>query len=176
MKRVIIIYGLISSLLVAGMMWATMPLLANGTIDFSNGMFYGYASMVIALSLVFFGIKSYRDNYLNGAITFGKGFKVGILITLIASVAYCLSWEVCYATVFSDFGEKYQSYYIDQVRASGASDTEVKAQTEQMAQNFEMYKNPVIRFGMTLMEILPVGLVITLISAGLLRKKEVLPA
>jgi hypothetical protein len=176
MKRVIIIYGLISGILVAGMMWTTMPLLKNGTIDFNNGMFYGYTSMVIALSLVFFGIKSYRDNHQNGSITFGKGFKIGILITLISSVMYCISWEICYDTVFSDFGEKYSAHIVEQARNSGATETEVKATSEEVAKNFEMYKNPLIRFGMTMMEIFPVGLVVTLISAGLLRKKEVLPA
>jgi hypothetical protein len=176
MKRLIIVYGLISGILVAGMMWATMPFLHNGAIDFNDGMFYGYTSMVIALSLVFFGIKSYRDNHSNGLITFGRGFKIGILISLIASVMYCISWEICYDTVFSDFGEKYSAHYIEHIKTSGATDAEIKVASEEIAKNFEMYKNPVIRFGMTLMEIFPVGLVVTLISAALLRRKEVLPA
>jgi hypothetical protein len=132
--------------------------------------------MVIALSLVFFGIKSYRDNHLNGSITFGRGFKVGILITLIACVMYCLTWEVCYNFLTPDFGEKWTAHYIENIKKSGGSEAEINAATEEMAKTWEMYENPVIRFGMTMMEILPVGIIVTLLSAALLRKKEILPA
>lgn len=176
MKKIITTYGLIAGVLLTIFMWATMPLLRNGAIDHSNGAWLGYSGMVIALSLVFFGIKSYRDNQLEGVITFGQAFKVGILISLVASVMYCLSWEVLYDTIFSDFGEVYTKHMVEGMQKSGASESEMKAFSEEMAKNFEMYKNPIIRFGMTMMEILPVGVIITLISAGLLRKKEVLPA
>ena len=176
MKRIIIVYGLISGAIVGGLMLSTVPFLHSGTINFDNGMWVGYTTMVIALSLVFFGIKSYRDNHLNGSITFGRGFKVGILITLIASVMYCLTWEVCYTFFLTDFSEQYSAHYMESVRNSGASEAEIKAASESQAKAWEMYKNPVIRFGMTMMEILPVGLIITLISAALLRRKELLPS
>src|SRR5690242_15701128 len=101
MKKIITTYGLIAGVLLGIFMWISMPLLRNGAVDFSNGMWMGYAGMVIALSLVFFGVKSYRDNYLNGAISFGQAFKVGILISLVASVMYCISWEVMYNTIFN---------------------------------------------------------------------------
>jgi hypothetical protein len=175
MKRIILVYGLIAGLIMGGMFFATVPFWRNGMINFDNGMVVGYTTMVIALSLIFFGVKSYRDQHLNGSITFGQAFKVGILITLAASVIYCLSWELCSSTVFTDFSTRWQAHTIDSMKRSGASDAEITAATNDLKQWGEWYKNPLLRFAMTMMEVFPVGLIITLLSAGLLRKKEVLP-
>ena len=88
MKKIVIIYGFIAGLIVGGLMLLNMPLWESGVINFDNGELIGYTTMVIALSMVFFGIKSFRDNYNGGAVTFWNAFRVGILITLIASVMY----------------------------------------------------------------------------------------
>jgi len=132
--------------------------------------------MVISLSLVFFGVKSYRDNQQNGSITFGRAFKVGALIALVASIIYCLSWEVAYNTVCNDIMERAAQYEHEKLKNSGASETEQVKASEEFQKIAEAYKNPFIRFAFTLMEISPVALVISLISAALLRKKEFLPA
>ena len=176
MKRLIIIYGLISGVLVAGMMWATMPLLANGTIDFSNGMFYGYTSMVIAFSMIFFAIKNYRDNYQNGSITFGKGFKIGILITVIASLMYAISWEIYYTFKGDEFVEYYISSSLRALEEEGVTGVALEAERVKLVASFEMYQNFFIRFEITLLEIFPVGLLITIFTALVLRKREILPA
>ena len=153
--------------------------MADGTIDFENGEVIGYSTMVIALSMVFFGIKSYRDNYQNGAITFTKGLQVGIMITLIASLMYAFSWELYYQNQPEDqpsFMESYVEFSINKMKTDGASEAEVNQAIQEMNNMAEMYENPFVRFGFTLAEILPVGIIITLLSAALLRKESFLPA
>lgn len=176
MKRIILIYGLISGAIVAAMMLITMPMYNAGTLNLDNGEMVGYSTMVIALSLVFFGIKSYRDRHLNGAITFGKAVQIGLLISLIASVMYAFAWEVCYSQFGEEFTQKMVESYVAKLEAKGASEVELTKAKEEWAGYAEMYKNPLFRFGLTIMEILWVGVVLTLVSAGLLRKKEFLPA
>lgn len=176
MKRIVITNGIIAGIIVSVIMVSTHPLIEKGIVDMDYGMVIGYTSMVISLSMVFFGIKTYRDQHGEGTITFWKAFQIGILITLIASLMYAITWEAYYNLMASDFMEKYTEHYISGLAEEGASAAELEAARQQMAESAEMYKNPFIRFGFTLREILPVGLVITLISAGLLRKKEILPA
>lgn len=173
MKKIVITFGLISGVVITALMWLMFALVNAGVA--SHSVVFGYAIMVIALSLVFFGIKSYRDNH-GGNITFLKGLQVGILISLIAAVCYGLSWETYYRTDGGDFIEQYSVQYIDDMRANGASEAEVAQTQKEMAEFAEQYKNFFVRFGMTLMEILPVGIIVTLVSAGLLRRKELLPA
>ena len=175
MKRIIVIYGLIAGGILAAVMVTTMPLYMNGTLNFDNGELTGYSTMVIALSLVFFGIKSYRDKHSKGIISFGKAFKVGILITLIAAIMYAMAWEVCYSQMSDEFTKQMTTRYFEKLKKNGASDAELEKAKVEWASFGEMYKNPVVRFGVTLMEVSPVGIIITLLSAGLLRKKEFLP-
>ena len=176
MKRVILIFGLIAGSIVSAMMFITMPMYDQGILNFDNGEIVGYTTMVIALSMIFFGIKSYRDNHLNGSITFGKAFKVGILITLIASLIYVISWEICYHTVASNFTEKYSAHYLEKEKEKASTDAEYQEAVAYMDEFKEQYKKPLIRLGFTFVEIFPVGLIVTLISALLLKRKQFLPA
>lgn len=175
MKKIIWTYGLIAGAIVAALLFASMPLWENGTLTFDNGEVVGYTTMIISLSLVFFGVKTCRDHHFNGTISFWQAVKVGILITAIAAVMYALAWEICYQTVASDFTEKMSEHYLEKMKSATNDQAAVEAAVEQMQSFKEWYKNPVLRFGITIMEILPVGIVITLLSAALLRKKEVLP-
>ena len=172
MKKVVLTFGLISGVIIAALMWLMLAMMKAGFT--SHSLLMGYATMIIALSLVFFGIKSYRDNN-GGRITFFKGLQIGILISLISAVCYGISWEAYYRTSGSEFMQQYTAQYIDQMRAKGSSDAEIAKTQKEMDQFAEQYKNFFVRFGMTLMEIMPVGIVVTLISAGLLRRKELLP-
>jgi hypothetical protein len=176
MKKVVIIYGLIAGLIVGSLMLLTMPLWKSGVLNFDNGELVGYTTMVIALSMVFFGIKSYRDDNCGGTVTFWNAFKVGILITLIASVMYGFAWEISYANMGDEFVSKMTDHYFDQLKSKGATEQELHRAKDDWASFSEMYKNPLIRFGVTLTEIFPVGLVIALLSAGLLRNKNFLPS
>ena len=169
MKKTILVFGLISGALSSLMMVATVPFLNK--IGSDRGYVIGYTAIVLSFLLVFFGIRSYRDNVGNGQITFSKGFVVGILITLISCVFYVATWEVLYFTVLHDFMDKYGAYMVEKLKASGASAAAVQAKLQEMKKLKEMYENPFFNAAMTFIEPFPVGLVITLISAAVLRKK-----
>ncbi|HLT73875.1 MAG TPA: DUF4199 domain-containing protein [Ohtaekwangia sp.] len=175
MKRIVIINGIIAGVIVSAMLALSLPLHENGILNYNSGTVVGYASMVIALSVIFFAIRRYRE-HLGGEITFGKAFGVGLAITVIASVIYAVTWEVCYHTIAGDFMARMTDYYVEEKIAAGATAEEVAATRKEMAEFSELYENPAIRFGMTLFEIFPVGLLITLISSVLLRQKNILPS
>ena len=143
----------------------------EGTIDYTRSLLIGYASMLISFSLVFVGIRNYRDKYNEGVISFGKAFKIGIMIVLIASTIYVVAWLIDYFFFIPDFIEKYSAHMLDQLRASGASQIEIDKQTKEMASLGRMYKNPFFNAMMTYIEILPVGLIVTLISSFILKRK-----
>ena len=175
MRKVTLIYGLLAGAIISVLMVLAMVLWENGTITFDNSELIGYGSMVIALSMIFFGIKSYRDNYQNGSLKFVKGLQIGALITLIASLMYATTWETVYQThpeIQTSFMAKYTEHSLNKMKAKGASPAEIDQKAKEMAGMVEMYKNPVIRFGMTLLEILPVGVVVALICAAVLRRKD----
>jgi hypothetical protein len=175
MRKVVITYGLISGAIITCLFLISMYLWSKGIINFDNGEYFGYGSMLVALSMVFFGIKSFRDNQSGKSIGFWKGAQVGILITLLASFVYAAGWEVYMQTnPRNTFIEEYTAHYIGKLKEKGVSQEEIDKTASQMASFREMYKNPIIRFGMTLMEILPVGIIVTLLSAAILRKKEIL--
>jgi hypothetical protein len=179
MRKIALTFGLLAGVIVSIFMVITVKMCASGTINFDNSDFIGYGSMVIALSMIFFGIKSYRDNYQNGAIKFGKGLQVGMLITLVASLIYAVAGETYYQIdpeINTAIMDKYADYHINKLRENGAPPDEIAQKAKEMADMKEMHKNPLIRFVMTLAIILPVGIIITLISAAVLRKKEFLPA
>jgi hypothetical protein len=175
MTKVVLIFGLISGAIAAALMWLLMTVVNSGAINFENGMIWGYATMIIALSMVFFGVKSYRDNH-GGRITFFKGLQVGILISLISAVCYAASWELYYPKIGDEFMEKYTAHELDKMKASGKSDAEIEQARADGEKFAALYKNVFVRFPISMMEILPVGIVVTLISAALLRKKELLPS
>ena len=172
MKKVVLVYGIIAGMIVAGMMaFSTGYFCAKG--DFEGGMIYGYSAMIIAFSMIFVGIKSFRDKYSVGIINFGKAFKVGLFISLIASTIYVLSWLITYYCFMPDFMDKYAAAMLTKAQASGISADKLAEETAEMAQMKEWYKNPLFVILMTYVEILPVGLVVSLISAFVLKRKTV---
>ena len=179
MKKIILTYGLIAGVLSMIFTFLIATLCDRDMIDFSKAELVGYASMVIALSMIFFGIKSYRDNYGSGTITFWKGVQIGILITAIGSVMYIAGAEL-YTVINPGFAprvtEKYKEYEARKWAQKGASQAEIDAAVQQMTEMVKMMENPLVRFGIYLIEIFPVGVIITLLSAALLRKRELLPA
>ena len=170
MKRVVLIFGLISGALMAIFMFATMPFIDK--IGFDKGLIVGYTNIVLAFILVFFGIRSYRENVGGGAVTFGRAFMIGILITLIASVCYVIAWQILYHTLLPDFFDKYAAHMIEKARAAGATAEAIQAQTQEMDQMKQLMKNPFFHNLFVFLEPFPVGLVITFISSLILRKRE----
>ena len=173
MKKNIVTYGLIAGLIVSVLMLFTVNYISHceGSVDYDTSMLIGYASMLLAFSLVYVGIRNYRDKYNGGVISFGKAFKIGILIVLIASTIYVVSWLIAYFFFIPDFLDKYSAHMLDELKASGASQTEIDKQTKEMADFGRMYQNPFFNAMMTYIEILPVGLIVTLISSLILKRK-----
>jgi hypothetical protein len=169
MKKTVLTFGFLSGGVAALMMFATVPFIDR--IGFDKGALVGYTAMVISFMFVFFGIRSYRDNVLGGRIAFGRAFGVGLLITLISCVCYVVAWQIVYDNFMPDFMDRYAAYLIEGLKAKGASAAEIGATEQQMAEFKVMYANPFVRFGLTFIEPLPVGLLITMVSAIVLRKK-----
>ena len=170
MKKIVLTFGLLSGALSAALMTVTTPFAEQ--IGFDRSIFVGYTIIVSSLLFVYFGIRSYRDNVLGGTISFGKGFQVGILITLISCVCYVGSWLVVYYNFMPDFGDQYAAYMVEGKRASGATQAEIDNVRKQGEEMIAMLKNPFMNAAMTFTEPFPVGLLITVISAAVLRKKE----
>lgn len=170
MKRIVLTYGLISGVLL-GIMVASMPLWIEKKMSLSNSEVVGYSSMVLAYLTVFFGIRAYRERTGGGSISFGKAFQVGILITLITCAVYVITWEIVYFNFIPDFADRYSAHVLNEMRAKGASAAKLAAEAQNMARFKELYANPFINAGMTFLEIFPVGLIMTLVSAAILRRK-----
>jgi len=168
MKKNILTFGLISGAISSLMMVATVPFADR--IGFDKGAVIGYTAIVLSFLLVFFGIRSYRDNVGNGQIRFTKAFAVGISITLISCICYVVTWEVLYFHFLPGFMDKYGAHMIEKLKASGAGPDTIQAQLQQVKAYKEMYDNPFLNAAMTFIEPFPIGLVITLISAGVLRR------
>lgn len=174
MRKIVLTFGLIAGAILSVMMLITIPF--QDQIGFDKGAIIGYSTMVLAFLMVFFGVKSYRDNVAGGSVSFGRAFQVGILITLIASICYVATWQVIYYTIAPDFIDKYSAHAMEQVKASGASDLQIATQKKEMDEFMEMYKNPFVNIAFTFIEPLPVGIVFTLVTAGVLsRKKRINP-
>ena len=168
MKKIVITYGLIGGLIVSAMMWLT---LGSGSHDFENGMWIGYATMVIALSTIFFAVKGYRDKHLAGSIPFGKAFLMGLYITLVVSTLYVASWVVMSSVSDKDYMMEYYEHEKAKLEKSDTPREEVEAHLKEMREFGEIYKNPAVKIGFTYMEILPVGILISLICAAILKRK-----
>lgn len=169
MKKTILTFGLISGVISSVLMLCTVPFLHR--IGNDRALILGYTSIVLSFLLVFFGIRSYRDNVADGHISFGKAFGIGLCITLISCMFYVATWEVLYHTVFPDFMDTYSASMISKAQASGLSAQQVQAKIDEIQHMKVMYANPLYNVMMTFIEPFPIGLLITLISAAVLRKK-----
>ena len=168
MKKPVLTFGFLSGGLSAAMMFATLPFIDQ--IGFDRGVVVGYTAIVISFLFVYFGIRSYRDNALGGRISFGRAFGVGLLITLISCVCYVVAWEILYFNFLPDFGEKYAAYLAEHARSSGAGQTAIDQALRQGETFKQMLDNPLLGGALTFLEPFPVGLLITVISAAVLRR------
>jgi len=169
MRKIVLTFGLIAGAVMSALM--VLAMVYQDAIGFDRGVVVGYTSMVLAFLMVFFGVKSYRDNVAGGHVTFGRAFKVGLLITLVGTACYVVAWQVVYYGFMPDFLDKYTAYALEQSRQSGATEAEVIQKAKEMADFGEMYKNPLVNIAFTAIEPLPVGLVFTLVTAGVFGRR-----
>jgi hypothetical protein len=169
MQKNVLTFGLIAGLLNAAWMIAAGAMGSEG--HFENGELIGFSAMILSFSLIFVAVKNFRDKHNNGTVTFGKAFLIGLYISLIASTFYVIAWHIDYRFFIPDFMEKYSAHLIDKMRASGASAEDIEKKTAEMKAMGEQYRNFIYRTLVTYMEILPVGILISLISAAILKRK-----
>ena len=169
MKKNVIVFGLLSGLIITAMMVYSINQCYNNP-GFEPNMVLGYAAMLAAFSFVFVGIRNYRNNYNNGYITFGKAFKVGLYIALVASSVYVITWLVEYYVFIPDFMDKYTAHVLREATKDGLTAAELKSKNDELNMYKGMYKNPLGVVVLTYMEVLPIGLIIALIAAAILKR------
>jgi hypothetical protein len=169
MKKTVLTFGLIAGLIISVLMDASL-LLAN-KIGSAHSMVLGYTIMVASFLLVYFGIRSYRDNILAGQISFGRAFTCGLLITLITTACYVATWEILYFNFMPHFMDSYFAAQIHKIQSSGLDPAITAAKVAAIQHSQQLYQNPLVNMAYTLIEPLPVGLIITGVSAAILRRK-----
>ena len=173
MFGIVIVYGVISGAVIIATIMAGLTLGKDTPIFHSE--FFGYLVQFIALTSIFFGVKRYRDRELGGVIKFLPALMMGISIALVAAAIYVGVWEFYLASTNYAFMEEFVAGYIAQKQAAGATVAEIDALKVQMEQMKELYKNPFTRVGITFVEIFPMGLAISFVSAAILQFPKVLP-
>jgi hypothetical protein len=171
--RYVLIYGAIGGTIAIA---AIASSIAFESLNHLQSMWFGYLVMLAALSLIFAGVKRYRDVERGGTIRFGRAFALGLAIAVVAGLFYVAGWEAYLATTDGDFMADYSASILADMRASGASEAEIAATEAQMAPYVEAYRQPVLRMLMTFSEIFPVGLLVATLSALVLRNPRMLPA
>jgi Protein of unknown function (DUF4199) len=172
--RRVLTYGVVAGVVV-GVPLFGMTVAMNGHPVTSYGAVIGYSIMLVALSTVFIAIKRHRDEDLGGVIRFWPAFGLGLGISLVAAVLYVLAWEAALAVTHSDFAGAYAKVLIEQQKAKGVTGDALAKFTAEMERFQAQYHNPLYRLPMTFAEIFPVGVLVSLVSAGLLRNRRFLP-
>ena len=170
MKKAVLTFGLISGLIMSVLMGGSL-LLADKIGSGHNSMVLGYTMMVASFLLIYFGIRSYRDNTLAGQISFGRAFSCGILIALITCVCYVVMWEILYFNFMPHVMDSYFAAQIHKVQSAGLDPATTAAQVAAIQHSQQLYQNPLVNMAYTFIEPFPVGLIITLTSAAILRRK-----
>jgi len=172
MKKIIWVCGLIAG--VISVSWGVIGEgMASDGLSLNTRLILGYATMILAFSLIFVAIKNYRDNNSYGQITFGKALGIGLLITLIASTVYMVVWMIDFSYFVPDFGKKYTAQALAEMKANGASAAAIQKEMAEMTATMKKYKtSPVFRILVTYSEIVPVGVLVSLIAALILKKKS----
>jgi len=168
MKNTVLAFGLLSGALAVAMMLATLPFIRSMELGTSD--LIGYSSIAISALVLFFGIRSHRERA-GGQLTFGRGLGVGILITLISSACYMAAFQVVYFKAMPDFGEKFSACMVERARAGGATEREIDETAATAAALKRLYDRPATNAALTFATTFPVGLVMSVFAAAVLRRK-----
>ena len=169
MKKTVLVFGLISGALGALTMLISVQFITAS--DYRKSEIFGYTGIVLAALLVFFGIRSYRENVAGGRLTFGRGLAVGVLIALISSACYVAAWQILYFGVRPDIGDRMAACMVDRAKSTGASPEKVEAVVQQTETFKRLWANPFTNAAITFAEPFPIGLGAALLSAAILRRK-----
>ncbi|MBP6010865.1 MAG: DUF4199 domain-containing protein [Alphaproteobacteria bacterium] len=176
MTNIIFLFGTFAGLIVIGAMIAVIAASGGNPEMSDHSLFLGYLIMIVALSMIFFGIKRYRDHELGGVIKFLPALMMGVAISVVAGIIYVAVWEVYMAATNHSYINAFITHAIEAEKAKGLTGAALDKMIAEMEAFKVQYANPLFRLPMTFLEIFPVGLVISLISAALLRLPKFLPA
>jgi hypothetical protein len=171
MKRNILVFGFVAGLILAAFVFS-IGFITEHVHSHIDNYVIGYGAMIIAFSFIFVGIRNFRDKYNAGVVSFGKAFLIGLGISLIGSTLYVACWSIEYYCFMPDFMDKYSATLIQQAQHSGLSPEAMQKKLESINNMARMYKNPLMVVLFSYVEVLPVGLVISLITALILRRQR----
>jgi len=169
MKKTVWKFGLIAGGILSVMLVITLPFASSPE---GVGEILGYTTMVLAFLLIFFGIRAYRDNVAGGSVSFGRALAIGTLITALSSICYVATWELMYFKFAPNMAARFNAVAVEKAKRGATSPEEIQRKTAETERFLAAYKNPLMNSAITFLEPLPVGLVITLVSAGVLRRKR----
>jgi hypothetical protein len=168
-----LIYGGIAGAIAISIITATI---AMDLPSHATSMVVGYLVMLAALSLIFVGVKRYRDVECGGVIRFGRAFGLGLGMALVAGLVYTIGWEVYVGISGHDYMAEYTASMLENMRAEGAAPAAIAARAAEMRDFSDSFRNPLFRMPMIFVEIFPVGFLVALVTAALLRNPKLLPA
>ena len=175
MSRTALKFGLIAGIiLVVGIMLPVFIVGIEGVLDLGEA--FGYTVMIIAMVSVFFGIKAYRDKALGGEISFGKAFGIGTYISAIAGFIFGFFSYIFYAFIFPDFTQKWMQHYENSIRSSGAPPDEIAKQLLEFNSQADFWSNTALQGFVMFLTVFFIGLIISIISSVILKKKKPQPA
>lgn len=170
MKKNVLVFGSIASIILGLLVFIPFTFFPKYC-GSEYGMFIGYGSMIIAFAFIFTAIKNYRDEYNGGVVSFGKAFQIGLLITLMGSTFYVVVWMFEYHYFLPNFMENYSAHQLETYKAAGHTAAEISQMKAMLDAQTAAYHNPLVRIAYTYIEVLPVGLLIALIAALILKRK-----
>jgi hypothetical protein len=170
MKKNRLVFGLTAGLISSA--WMVISVATNKGSDMEGTELYGFSMMFLSFLLIYFAVRKHRDQLNGGVISFGQAFKTGFYVSLIASTVYVCVWMVDYYFFIPDFMESYADYQLEKLKSTGANESAITHQVTENEEMIELYKNPMFVVLFTYLEILPVGLVVTLIVAFVLKRKS----
>jgi hypothetical protein len=170
MKKIVITYGLISAA-ISAIMWTCIALLMRSG-NFDHGMIVGYTSMLLSIFVIYFAMKTYRDNVAGGTIKFGKALLIGLYISIIFAVCYVITWMILRQTLLPDFVDNYIAYEKKGLQQAGLSPEAMSKKLAEIDQMRSMFANPWMEALMVFTEPWPVAILVTLVSAFIVSRKR----
>lgn len=171
MSKIVVKYGLIAGIILSAMI-CTMAYMVGDSTDFEKGESFGYIFMVAAFSTIFFGIREMRDKLSGGVISFNKAFRTGLLITIIGTACYVITWMVYFNFIDNTFVERYSAFFIENVKESGKPAADIEKEIAAFKENMASYKSPWVMAMFTFLEVFPIGLIISILCAVMMKRSE----
>ena len=170
MKKQLLIFGVLAGVInMIG--WVLNHWLFSNSTDVTDGELVGYIAMILSFTMIYFGVKKHRDQLGEGAFTFRQGLTNGLIIVLVSSTLYVIGWEIYQPNFIPDFYDQYYSQSLEDMRIAGATESELQIKQDEIDSWKASFENPFIRIPLTFMEIFPIGLIIALFCALILRRK-----